>query len=119
MKEAIESTLQLQELEAAPRSSLSQMEVDILRRRIPSRILNLYDRFRARDRKAVVVLSSTGVCQGCYTRVSRGLQVALQRGEGWHQCEHCQRLLHLRPVSTRENGGHQPAAQPGAAVVRG
>lgn len=66
--------------------------IDKLRRRLPGRVLSLYDRL-ARQYPDVVTVIADGVCQGCQSAVSTRLAALVGRSKEILQCEHCGRLV--------------------------
>lgn len=95
MKTTLEALLQLQELDKHPRRRAVPESADSLRKRIPADVLLHYDRYRARGRKVTATVNNNGVCGGCHVSVTRGLIVALQRGDQIQVCGNCGRYLML------------------------
>jgi predicted nucleic acid-binding Zn-ribbon protein len=89
MKQILETLFQLQELDDPSKHQAPPETLAALRKRLPQPVLAHYDRCRARRRKSVVVMDGNGVCGGCHMRASRGLLVALQRGDEIQVCENC------------------------------
>lgn len=98
MKHVIETMQQLQELETAPQPAAPEA-VAKLRKKLPTPVLAHYDRFRARGRKPLAIMSGDGVCRGCNMRASRGVLMDLQRGDEIQVCEHCGRYLLGDPLA--------------------
>jgi predicted nucleic acid-binding Zn-ribbon protein len=64
-----------------------------LRNQIPSEMLEMYERFRLRGRKAVALVRN-GVCGECHLRIPVGVLVEVMRGEV-QRCGNCGRYLYL------------------------
>lgn len=67
-------------------------KIEKVRRRLPGRLLSLYDKLALRYPDVVAVLSD-GACQGCHCEVSARLAIEADRSHDIMQCEHCGRLL--------------------------
>lgn len=89
------------------KSTEMEGEIQALRARIPTSILQRHDRFRARGRRSVAELRN-GVCTGCHMQAAIGLRSAILHQEQVYACENCGRVLYLAP---------QPAPQPQAEIV--
>jgi predicted nucleic acid-binding Zn-ribbon protein len=63
-----------------------------LRRRVPGRLLSLYDRL-ARQYLDVVTVMADGICQGCQREVSTRLAILAARSNDILQCNHCGRFI--------------------------
>ena len=66
-----------------------------LRRRLPGRLLSLYDRL-ARQYPDVLTVIADGLCQGCQGEVSTRLAILAARSSDILECEHCGRFIIAR-----------------------
>ena len=92
MKQILETMRRLQELDTVNHAAAPEAAA-ALRHELTAPVLAHYDRFRARGRKPLAIMTGDGVCRGCNMRASRGLVMALQRGEDIQVCENCGRYL--------------------------
>jgi predicted nucleic acid-binding Zn-ribbon protein len=76
----------------APGAECLEAKIEKLRRRLPGRVLSLYDRL-ARQYPNVVAVIANGICQGCQGAVSRRSAARPAGSNEIVQCEHCGRIL--------------------------
>ncbi len=110
MKKVLSSLYELQRIEILSHKS-STTDGTKLRQQIPAELLDIYERFRARDRKAVAVVRNN-VCGECHLRIPVGTLVHLMHGEV-HRCGNCGRLLYLpegTPVTVSASSSAPPTA---------
>lgn len=91
MKTVLSSLYELQRIEILSANSSSSPE--LLRRQIPADLLDVYERFRVRGRKAIALVRN-GVCGECHLRIPMGILVDLMHGE-LQRCGNCGRFLYL------------------------
>ncbi len=115
MKTVVSSLYELQKIELLPNnnSSESNAAVDRLRNKISPDLLNVYERYRVRGRKAVAVVRN-GVCGECHLRIPMGTLVDLMHGDEVMRCGNCGRFLYL-PEDARIA---MPATAPEAAPAK-
>jgi hypothetical protein len=94
MKKVIECLLTLQILEQE--SPKRRPEALALREQIPSDMLNRFDKFLGRGKKAVALVQN-GICRGCQIQIPIGLVNALILGASAFTCGNCGRYLCLLP----------------------
>jgi hypothetical protein len=94
MKKVIESMLILQTIELE--SPKRRPEALALREQIPSDMLNRFDKFLGRGKKAVALVQN-GICKGCQIQIPIGLVNALILGASACTCGNCGRYLCLLP----------------------
>jgi predicted nucleic acid-binding Zn-ribbon protein len=114
MNRIIENLLALQELALQRRehSTKEENRIEELRKDVPESVLNQFDRWIARRRKAVAVVNS-GVCGECHLRLAAGTVGLLAFGEGIQHCGNCGRLLYVpenEPVSSLPTAPPPPVA---------
>jgi predicted nucleic acid-binding Zn-ribbon protein len=95
MTQVLETLLQLQAHELGGHSqSATGATTDELRKKLPSHILQQYDRLRERGKKGVALVRH-GVCGQCHMQVALGLLALLHRQDDIHRCENCGAYLCL------------------------
>ncbi len=92
MKTVLSSLFELQKIEILSTTE-SSPKVDRLREQIPAEMIDVYERFRVRGRKAVAIVRN-GVCGECHLRIPMGTLVDLMHGEV-QRCGNCGRYLYL------------------------
>ncbi len=92
MKTVVSNLFELQKIEILS-STESSHKGDHLREQIPAEMINVYERFRVRGRKAVALVRN-GVCGECHLRIPMGTLVDLMHGE-LQRCGNCGRYLYL------------------------
>jgi predicted nucleic acid-binding Zn-ribbon protein len=115
MNSVVENLLALQKLALQHKnhSVEQEKEIDALRKNVPESVLIQFDRWMARGRKAVAVVSN-GVCAECHLGLTIGTIGALTFGDEIQRCGNCGRFLYLpedEPVSS-------PAPEPPAKPAR-
>jgi predicted nucleic acid-binding Zn-ribbon protein len=102
LKELFLNLLKLQELEFGNMGDESlAAEISALRRKIPTPILDHYDRLTARGKKGVAIVRHQ-VCTGCHMRIPIGAILTLMHAEDIQTCGNCGRYLVLSPEAGNE-----------------
>lgn len=103
MDQMIEKLAALQEiLLKSPRPSPAKREeAEKLRAGIPSGILEKFDRWVGRGKKAVSVVRHS-VCSECHMQLPLGVVVGLAKAETPQTCNHCGRFLMASQESSPE-----------------
>lgn len=102
LKELFLNLLKLQELEFGNLGNDSlEAEISALRRKIPTPILDHYDRLTARGKKGVAIVRHQ-VCTGCHMRIPIGAILTLMHAEDIQTCGNCGRYLVLSPEAGNE-----------------
>lgn len=118
MQTAMRNVLELQTLEFGETKAANQAAVIAeLRSQIPLLILDRYDRMRLRGKKGVAAVRNQ-VCGSCHMQVSRGVVMALRRGETLQLCENCGRYLYLAEETVAVPPATAPTPQPGRTARR-
>jgi predicted nucleic acid-binding Zn-ribbon protein len=102
MKTMMQNMLKLQSLEFGETKDAGTAAVIAeLRSMIPLKILEHYDRLRARGKKGAAAVRNQ-VCGSCHMRVPLGVVMTLRHGQDIQLCENCGRYLYLPedPVTT-------------------
>jgi hypothetical protein len=108
MKELFRNLLKLQELQFdGTGDSTEEAAISQLRRKIPTPILEHYDRLVVRGKKGVAIVRNQ-VCTGCYMRIPIGAINTLMHGDDIQMCETCGRYLYL-PSETPAQPAEAPA----------
>ena len=95
MNTILQPLLKLQTIEFGPHAnSAAQTEAAALRAVIPQTILTHYERFRARGKKGIALVTNQ-VCTGCHMSVTIAKITTLMRGEDVQLCDSCGRYLCL------------------------
>ncbi len=92
MKTVVSNLFELQKIEILSPND-STVKVNHLREQIPAEMIDIYERFRVRGRKAVALVRN-GVCGECHLRIPMGTLVDLMHGE-LQRCGNCGRYLYL------------------------
>lgn len=90
---ADQAALQAEKEELALRLLELEEERNTMRARLGAAELAEYDDLRASYGGVAVVLLKRGICQTCGVDVPTGVARAVERGEGFHYCPVCNRLL--------------------------
>lgn len=96
---------ELSELESATKTSKEVPTEDKLKRilklrqSIPEQIIGHYDRF-VKAGKVPVIAVKSGVCYGCFVRMSSGSYQKLLRQDDLNLCENCGRYIYPEEVAT-------------------
>jgi hypothetical protein len=94
MKQLLDNLLLLQNLELGlERVAAGGLGSEDLRKKIPSQVLQHYDRLRARGKKGVALVRH-GVCAQCHMQVAVGLLASLRRQDNLYRCENCGSYLY-------------------------
>lgn len=94
MDQLIENLTALQEilLKASRTSPAKQVEAEKLRAGIPAGVLEKFDRWVGRGKKAVSEVRHN-VCSECHMQLPLGVMVSLAKAEAIQTCNHCGRFL--------------------------
>ena len=92
----VETLLEVQRIElGGQRLTLEQEEQSVkLRARVPAAVLERFDHWVGRGKKAVAIVRN-GVCCECHLRLSSGTMAALAYTTEIHYCDNCTRILYL------------------------
>lgn len=96
MKNLTENLMALQNLLDKSVGAVPNLDqrMEALRAQIPDSLLNTFDRFAAREKKAVSIVHR-GVCSECHISIAVGILGSLAFGQGVQQCGNCGRFLYL------------------------
>lgn len=103
-----QETVHAEETEITKRISTETARRPELIARIDKDVLRKYDSVRQRYPQALVGVSS-GICQGCSTRIQPQLFNEMLRRESLKICPSCQRLIYVVAVPSEE--GNEDKAQ--------
>ena len=112
MRKMMRDLLLLQNIEShgAIGSAEGAKELELLRTKVPGSILEIFDRWLGRGKKAVAVVRG-GVCSECHLKVAIGVLAQLAAGDQLARCGNCGRLLYL-PVEESSSAAEQlPASR--------
>jgi len=85
-------------------------EINLVRKCLPTAILNHFDRRRSRNRPAIAAVRR-GICGGCHILLSGGNLADLRREAGVvHICDNCGVFIYLE--DTEPAAGEAPAKAP-------
>ncbi len=90
------AALQALEYETAELGPANPGEVARLRQSISQEMLQYYDRYMSRGKKAIAWVRH-GVCAECHMQLSSGAYADLLRADDVATCEHCGRYLREAP----------------------
>ena len=115
MKNVMEKLLALQslQLQSDNLSSDRAQQIEVLRNELPESVLDKFDRWMVRRKKAVAVLHN-GVCCECHISVASGVIGALVFGDEVQHCGNCGRFLYLpadEPVFSPKPGAEAKPAR--------
>src|SRR5262245_48039207 len=99
MNSMLQNLLKLQEFEFG--NGAQESETAPLRAVIPQPILDHYERFRARGKKGIAIVSNN-TCTGCHMKVTLAKVATLMRGNDIQLCDSCGRYLCLPPTPPPE-----------------
>ncbi len=96
MNNLTENLMALQNLHSNSTGAVPNLEqrLESLRAQIPGSLLNTFDSFAARDKKAVSIVHR-GICSECHISIAVGILGSLAFGQGVQQCGNCGRFLYL------------------------
>ncbi len=83
-----------------------------LRAQIPATVLERFDRWVGRGKRAVAIVRN-GVCCECHLRLPSGTLAALAYTTEIHSCDNCTRILYLpedEPLGLTKGGSSAPAS---------
>jgi len=92
----VETLLKIQNMELENRRLSPEQEEQVgkLRAQIPASVLERFDRWVGRGKRAVAIVRN-GVCCECHLRLPSGTLAALAYTTEIHSCDNCTRLLYL------------------------
>jgi len=110
----VETLLKAQTMKLENRRLTPEQEVqfDKLRAQIPATVLERFDRWVGRGKRAVAIVRN-GVCCECHLRLPSGTLAALAYTTEIHSCYNCTRLLYLpedEPLGLTK-GEHLPSSK--------
>jgi predicted nucleic acid-binding Zn-ribbon protein len=117
MNALLQNLLKLQSLEFGESTEKNAKTVIAeLRGKIPTPVLNHYDRLRARGKKGIALVRNQ-VCTGCHMRVPIGMITTLMHNLDIQLCDSCGRYLYLSPeegvgFSERATAPAKPVEKP-------
>ncbi len=117
MKTVVSSLYELQKVELLSEERFTDATSKI-REQIPVEVLDVFDRFRERGRKAVAMVRHS-VCGECHLRVPVGTLVDVMHGE-IQRCGNCGRFLYIPEDAalTVSTSSSAPAAEPAPTTRR-
>jgi len=109
--------LQTLQLRIEPMTLDAESEILKLRAEIPEKMLERFDRFIVRGKKAVARVRH-GVCGECHLRVTLGTLVGLAHPAETHLCDNCGRYLHLSETESAAPIALPPLPMPQLAAKK-
>ena len=96
MLRIVESLLEIQRIELAAQRLTPEQQTEAQQRRakVPTGILESFDRWVGRGKKAVAIVRN-GVCGECHLRLPSGTLAGLAYTTELHNCNNCGRFLFL------------------------
>jgi predicted nucleic acid-binding Zn-ribbon protein len=110
----VETLLEMQRIELESRRLTPEQKEQTgkLRAQIPAAVLERFDRWVGRGKKAVAIVRN-GVCCECHLRLPSGTLAALAYTTDIHYCDNCTRILYLpenEPLGLTKGAPSVPAA---------
>jgi len=109
----VETLLKAQTMKLENRRLTPEQEEQFekLRAQIPATVLERFDRWVGRGKRAVAIVRN-GVCCDCHLRLPSGTLAALAYTTEIHYCDNCTRILYLpedEPLGLTKGGSSAPA----------
>ena len=119
MTRIVEKLLELQKIELGSQRLTPEQEelTEKLRAQIPAAVLERFDRWVDRGKRAVAIVRN-GVCCECHLRLPSGTLAALAYTTELHYCDNCTRLLYLPEDESLGLTEAAPSAKPAARRSR-